>query len=93
MRQYYLGLDPSAARSRSTSLCSASGFLDSNGMFCKRSCRTELPAASFTPDGYPGAVDGYQVNFQLPSATASGTATIQLSAAWIQGPAVNVPVQ
>jgi len=43
--------------------------------------------------GYPGAVDGYQVNFRLPSDTATGSATIQLSAAWIAGSSVNIPTQ
>lgn len=43
--------------------------------------------------GYPGAADGYQVNFQMPSDAAKGTATIQISAAWIAGTSVNVPVQ
>ncbi len=43
--------------------------------------------------GYPGAVDGYQVNFRLPSDTAKGIATIQLSAAWISGAPVKIPVQ
>ena len=43
--------------------------------------------------GYPGAVDGYQVNFTLPSSLAAGTATLQLSAAWIPSGAVQFPVQ
>lgn len=43
--------------------------------------------------GFPGAVDGYQVNFRLPPDTAKGTATIQVSAAWITGPAVSITVQ
>ena len=43
--------------------------------------------------GFPGAVDGYQVNFQVPSDTAHGTATIQITAAWIAGPPVQMVVQ
>ena len=43
--------------------------------------------------GYPGAVDGYQVNFTLPPNLAAGTATLQLSTAWIPGGAVQLPVQ
>lgn len=43
--------------------------------------------------GYPGAVDGYQVNFRLPPDTAKGTAAIQVSAAWIPGAPVNIQVQ
>jgi uncharacterized protein (TIGR03437 family) len=43
--------------------------------------------------GYPGAVDGYQVNFQVPSDTPKGAATIQVSAAWITGTPVSITVQ
>lgn len=43
--------------------------------------------------GYPGAVDGYQVNFRMPSDAAKGVATIQVSAAWIAGTPVNIAVQ
>jgi uncharacterized protein (TIGR03437 family) len=43
--------------------------------------------------GYPGAVDGYQVNFRLPSDTPKGTVSIQVSAAWIPGAPVSIPVQ
>lgn len=43
--------------------------------------------------GYPGAVDGYQVNFTLPAGIASVTADLQVFAAWIPGDAVRLPVQ
>ena len=43
--------------------------------------------------GFPGVVDGYQVNFRVPADAAKGMATIQVSAAWITGPPVNVPIQ
>ena len=43
--------------------------------------------------GFPGAVDGYQVNFRVPPDTAKGSASIQVSAAWIAGPAVGIAVQ
>jgi hypothetical protein len=43
--------------------------------------------------GLPGAVDGYQVNFRMPPDTAKGPASIQVSAAWISGAAVSIPVQ
>ena len=43
--------------------------------------------------GYPGAVDGYQVNFRVPADAAKGATTIQIRAAWISGPAVSIPVQ
>jgi hypothetical protein len=43
--------------------------------------------------GYPGAVDAYQVNFRVPPDTAKGPASIQVSAAWISGAPVSIPVQ
>ena len=43
--------------------------------------------------GYPGTVDGYQVNFRVPSGTPKGPASIQVSAAWITGTAVQIAVQ
>jgi len=43
--------------------------------------------------GYPGAVNGYQVNFRLPDDTASGLAAISLTAAWITGSEVKIAVQ
>jgi uncharacterized protein (TIGR03437 family) len=43
--------------------------------------------------GYPGAVDGYQVNFRVLADVGKGAASIQLSVAWISGAAVSIPVQ
>ncbi len=43
--------------------------------------------------GLPGAVEGYQVNFRVPPGTAKGPASIQVSAAWISGAVVSIPVQ
>ena len=51
------------------------------------------PADVLGAVGYPGAVDGYQVNFRLPPETAKGTASIQVSAAWIPGAPVSIPVR
>jgi uncharacterized protein (TIGR03437 family) len=51
------------------------------------------PAQVLAAVGYPGSVDGYQVNFQVPPGVVPGMATIQVSAAWIPGPAVSIPVQ
>jgi uncharacterized protein (TIGR03437 family) len=51
------------------------------------------PAEVLYAGGYPGAVDGYQVNFRLPAGIATGTALLQLSAAWITGNGVRVAVQ
>jgi uncharacterized protein (TIGR03437 family) len=43
--------------------------------------------------GYPGAVDAYQVNFQVPPDATPGPATVQVTAAWIAGPTVNISIQ
>ena len=43
--------------------------------------------------GYPGAVDGYQVNFRVPADVTPGAGTIQLSVAWIPGAEVRIAVQ
>jgi hypothetical protein len=51
------------------------------------------PADVLGAVGYPGSMDGYQVNFRVPSDTAKGLASIQLTAAWIAGPAVNIIIQ
>jgi hypothetical protein len=43
--------------------------------------------------GYPGAVDGYQVNFQVPGNLPAGNVAVQLSAAWIPSATATIPVQ
>jgi uncharacterized protein (TIGR03437 family) len=43
--------------------------------------------------GWPRLVDTYRVDFQVPAGTPTGTAAVQLSAAWIVGPSVNIPIQ
>jgi len=43
--------------------------------------------------GWPGLVDTYRVDFRVPDGLSPGTAAVQLSAAWIAGPAVRIPVQ
>ena len=43
--------------------------------------------------GFPGATDGFQVNFRVPSDAAKGTATVQVSTAWIAGPPVTITIQ
>src|SRR5215469_7013844 len=51
------------------------------------------PAEVLGAVGYPGAVDGYQVNFRVPPDTPKGTASIQVTAAWIAAPPVSIAVQ
>ncbi len=43
--------------------------------------------------GFPGAVDGYQVNFRVPTDTVKGAAAIELSAGWVADTPVKVMVQ
>jgi len=43
--------------------------------------------------GWPGLVDTYRVDFRVPEGLAAGTAAVQLSAAWINGAVVRIPVQ
>jgi len=43
--------------------------------------------------GWPGTYDLYRVDFRVPSGLPPGTATLQLTAAWIPGPEVKIPVQ
>jgi hypothetical protein len=51
------------------------------------------PADVLAAVGYPGAVDGYQVNFRIPPDVQKGNAIIQLAAAWVPGAPVSIPVQ
>lgn len=51
------------------------------------------PAEVLAAAGFPGAVDGYEVNFRVPPHTAKGVATIQLRAAWVAGTPVSITVQ
>lgn len=43
--------------------------------------------------GFPGSSDAFQVNFRVPEAIAPGMAALRLTAAWIAGPEVKIPVQ
>ena len=51
------------------------------------------PADVLYAGGYPGAIDGYQVNFRLPAGLTAGTMVLQLTAAWIPGSEVRVAVK
>ena len=43
--------------------------------------------------GWPGLVDTYRVDFRVPDTTTAGTLAVQLSAAWITGSSVSIPIQ
>ncbi len=51
------------------------------------------PAEVLAAVGLPGFIEGYQVNFRVPPDTPRGTATLQVSAAWIAGPEVRIAIQ
>jgi len=51
------------------------------------------PADVLAAVGYPGSVDGYQVNFRVPNDAATSLAVIQVSAAWIASAPVSIAIQ
>jgi uncharacterized protein (TIGR03437 family) len=51
------------------------------------------PAEVLYAGGYAGTTDGFQINFRVPAGVPSGIATLQLSAAWVSGAAVKIPIQ
>lgn len=51
------------------------------------------PAEVTAAVGYPGSVDGYQVNFRVPKDAVKGVASIQISAAWITGTEARIVIQ
>ena len=51
------------------------------------------PAQVLYAGGYPGSADGFQVNFRLPSGATPGMARLQVTAAFVPGQAVSIPIQ
>jgi hypothetical protein len=51
------------------------------------------PAAIVKAAGWPALAETYQVDFRMPEGAAPGTATIQLTAAWVTGSEVKIAVQ
>ena len=43
--------------------------------------------------GVPGTTDTYRVDFRVPDDLAAGMAPFQISAAWVKGAAVLIPVR
>jgi uncharacterized protein (TIGR03437 family) len=43
--------------------------------------------------GWPGLVDTYRVDFRVPDQTAAGMAAVRLTAAWIAGSSIDLPIQ
>jgi hypothetical protein len=51
------------------------------------------PAEVVNGFGWPGLVDTFRVDFRVPADAASGTASLQVSAAWIAGPPLSIAIQ
>jgi uncharacterized protein (TIGR03437 family) len=43
--------------------------------------------------GWPGTTDHYRVDFRVPAGVTSGMAKLELTAAWIPGPEIRIPIQ
>ena len=42
--------------------------------------------------GVPGSVDTYEIQVRVPPGTDRGQASVQITAAWVRGPAVTTPI-
>ena len=51
------------------------------------------PAEVINNTGWPGLVDTYRIDFRVPDGTTAGMAPIQITAAWIAGPALRIAIQ
>ncbi|MBI1791422.1 MAG: hypothetical protein HYR60_28165 [Acidobacteria bacterium] len=51
------------------------------------------PAEVLNKIGWPGETDVYRVDFRVPDDTVSGPVNLQLTAAWIPGTAMRLPVR
>ena len=50
-------------------------------------------SAALNQIGVPGTTDPFRVDFRVPDDTQTGQATVQLSAAWVKGAAVHIPIR
>jgi len=51
------------------------------------------PAEVLYAGGYPGSINGYQINLRLPAGITPGLASLQVSVAWIAGAEVKIAIQ
>jgi uncharacterized protein (TIGR03437 family) len=51
------------------------------------------PAEVIDNIGWAGFVDTYRIDFRVPDGTTAGMASIQITAAWIAGPALRIAIQ
>lgn len=52
-----------------------------------------IPATTINRIGWPGETSVYRVDFRVPDDIAAGTAAVRLTAAWISGSEVTIPVR
>ncbi len=52
-----------------------------------------IAATVTSATGYPGASDGYQVNFTVPPGLTAGSATLQIALAWMSSAPVSITVK
>jgi len=50
-------------------------------------------SAAINQIGVPGTTETYRVDFRVPDDTSAGTAQVQISAAWVKGATVPIPVR
>jgi uncharacterized protein (TIGR03437 family) len=51
------------------------------------------PAEVISANGYPGAVDVFQVNFRVPDDALPGSATFRMTSGYIPGTDIKIPIQ
>jgi uncharacterized protein (TIGR03437 family) len=51
------------------------------------------PLPTINQIGVPGSTDTYRVDFRVPDDIPAGTASVQISAAWVRGSTVAIPVR
>jgi len=51
------------------------------------------PSATINQVGLPGTRDVYHVAFRIPDDTIAGASSVQISAAWVKGAAVPIPIR
>ena len=51
------------------------------------------PSPAINQIGLPGTSDIYHVAFRVPDDAAAGPANVQISAAWVKGAAVRIPIR
>jgi len=51
------------------------------------------PAEGRYANGYPGAIDRFQINFRVPEGIIAGSATLRLTSGFVPGREVNIAIQ